>query len=114
MRPCRGGHPRTSRRRTKEKKRVFLPPGPGPRAPPVSGSRPRALLGRRAGRGARLADDDRLDVHELADAEDAELATVAAAFDPAERQPRIRGDHAVDEDIAGLDAPRELFAALDV
>src|SRR5947209_5331019 len=74
----------------------------------------RALLRRRAGRLTRQAYDDRLDVDELADAEDAQLATVAAAFDAAERQARIGRHHAVDEYVARLDATRELLAAFDV
>src|SRR6476661_4556748 len=49
------------------------------------------------GRHLRGADPDRLDVHEFADPEARELAAVAALLDPAERQARVRGDHAIDE-----------------
>src|SRR5579884_712755 len=72
------------------------------------------LLGGGAGGGGGLADDDGLDVGELADAEAAELAAVAAAFDAAEGEAGVGGDHAVDEDVAGFDATGELGAALDV
>ena len=46
-----------------------------------------------------LGDPDRLDVDELADAV-GQLAAVAGALHAAERQPRVGGHHAVDEDHA--------------
>src|SRR5579883_2951815 len=60
------------------------------------------------------ADPDSLDIDEFADAERGEFAPVAAAFDAAEGQARVGCRHAVDEDAAAFDAPRELATAFDV
>ena len=49
-------------------------------------------------------DPNRLNVDELVNPECGEFASVAAAFDAAERQPRIAGNHAVDENAARFDA----------
>ena len=50
----------------------------------------------------RIADPDRLDVAELADALDGELPAVTGTLDAAERQLRIGGHIAVDEDHSGV------------
>src|SRR2546428_9019948 len=77
------------------------------RAAPTRGT----LLGSRRLRCARgRTDPDRLDVDELADPEDRELAAEAGLLHAAERQAWIGGDHAVDEHAAGLDPPRQLLA----
>src|SRR5258708_7204268 len=55
----------------------------------------------------RGSDPDGLDVDELTDPEARELAAIADLLRAAERQPRIGGDHPVDEDRARLDATRE-------
>src|SRR4051795_1857575 len=52
-------------------------------------------------------DPDRLDVHELADPERAQLPAVARLLHPAERHPWIRGDHGVHEDHACLQLRHE-------
>src|SRR6266404_2223304 len=62
----------------------------------------------------RWPDPDRLDVGELLDSVRRQLAPVARLLDPAERKARVRGDHAVDEHQARLDALGHLAAALDV
>ena len=49
----------------------------------------------------------RLDVHELAQAVDAQLAPVARALDAPEREALVGRDHAVDEDAAGFELARQ-------
>src|SRR5690348_13642407 len=51
-----------------------------------------------------------LDVHELADAEDAELAAVAGALHAAEGDARVRGHHRVDEHLTSLQVIAEALA----
>src|ERR1051326_6837032 len=46
---------------------------------------------------------DGLDIHELAQAELAQLSTVAARLDTTERETRVGRDHPVDEDTARLE-----------
>ena len=50
-----------------------------------------------------VVDPDRLDVDELANAVDAELAPIAGVLDAAKRQARIGDHHAVDKHLPGLD-----------
>src|SRR5579885_1115831 len=69
---------------------------------------------RHGGRADSRADPDSLEIDEFADAERGEFAPVAAAFDAAEGQARVGCRHAVDEDAAAFDAPRELATAFDV
>src|SRR5579864_1816538 len=59
----------------------------------------------------RSFDVNRLDVHELADAEGAELAPVARLLDAAEGQPRIGAHQVVDEAAACREAARHGLAA---
>ena len=57
--------------------------------------------------GLRMADPDRLDVAELADALREELPAVPGTLDAPERQLRVGGDVAVDEDHARRQVPAE-------
>src|SRR5215213_12043236 len=68
---------------------------------------------RRWGRSRHLY-PERPDVSELADADGGQLAPVAAALDAPERQPRVGGDDAVDEQRAGLYLPPQPPAPLEV
>src|SRR6266542_1686161 len=60
---------------------------------------------------ATVTNDYCLDIGEFANAVAAELAAVAAVFDAAEGQPRVGGNHTVDEDAAGFDAARQVLGA---
>src|ERR1700682_1126121 len=57
---------------------------------------------------------DRLDVDELLDSIRPELAAEARALHAPKREPRVGGDHSVDENKSRLDAFRQLLGALDV
>src|SRR5262249_56514662 len=57
---------------------------------------------------------DRLRVHELLDAERAELAAVAARFHAAERKARIGPHVVVDEHHPALELPRDALGAIRV
>src|SRR5438552_4283085 len=85
-----------------------------PRSPPrpLPSQRASGSLGRLRRRllSLRGPDPDRLDVRELTRTERRELTAVTRALDSAERQARVRCDHAVHEDASGLDAPCETFA----
>src|SRR5207249_5814695 len=74
----------------------------------------RGLLLRGWRGGGRRADPDGLDIHELDDAELAQLTAVAAALHAAEGQPWVGGNHAVDEHLAGLDVPSQSLPPLEV
>src|SRR6185295_1441721 len=89
------------------------PPGPPgvARGAPAEPWRP-SMVGRDAPRcWAWSGDPDGLDVDELADAVLRELAAVARALDPTERQPRVGLDQAVDEHRARLDLRGQPFGA---
>ena len=75
---------------------------------------PTVLRSRRAGCWTWLTYDYSLDIHEFTDSKDAQFAAVAAAFDAAERQARVRRDHAIDEDTAGFDAAGEILGQRNV
>src|SRR5439155_13835410 len=64
--------------------------------------------------GVSGEDFDRPDVHHLQEAIAAQLASDPTVLHPAEGHPRIRLDHAVDEDHPGLDLPREFIGLADV
>src|SRR5579875_3454763 len=93
---------------------------------PLIGHRPKASPGMpEAGSAAGYARDldlravggiqnDGLDVHELAKAEFAQLAAVAAALHAAERQPRVGRHQAVDEHHARLDPAHQLGRPLEI
>src|SRR5690349_15510231 len=61
---------------------------------------------------AGAVDEHGLDVGEPANAQGPELASVPGVLDAAEREPRVRGDHRVDERLPRLDLVDEaaLFA----
>src|SRR5579875_2937981 len=65
-------------------------------------------------RSLRRADPDRLDVGELTNPEMRELAAVTAVLDPAEREPRVRSGHPVDEDAPRFKVRGDPFGTLDV
>src|SRR5205814_3007208 len=62
----------------------------------------------------RVSDPHGLDVHELAQSVDSELATVAGMLHATERQAWIGRDHAVHEDESGLDLVDEPRALVGV
>ena len=68
----------------------------------------------RARRTSGRPDPDGLDVDEFADAEDRKFASESAALDTAEGQPWIGGRHAIDEEVARLDAAGQLARAFQI
>src|SRR5215475_1908103 len=76
--------------------------------PCIGGLAPKIRRGQHAPLGLKplllgWSNPDGLDVDELPDAIGGELSAVARAFDPVKRQAWIRGHHAIDEDLTGLD-----------
>src|SRR5262244_3459482 len=59
-----------------------------------------------------LCDHHRFDIRELLDAVRSKLAAVPGVLDAAEGHTRVRLHRVIDEDDAGLDAPRERFGTV--